>query len=261
MQKKIAQQIYPALVYMFLYAPIFVVIIFSFNNASRSLVWKGFTLAWYAELFRDSNILIAAGNSLIVAALASSAATIVGTVTAVSLFRYRFFGKQVIHGLLFIMIITPEIVMGISLLLLYSAVRLPLGFWSLLFGHITLCLPFVAITVLSRVTTLDKSIIEAARDLGASDSIIFNKILIPLLLPSIAAAWLLSFTLSLDDVIISYFTTGPGFNILPLKIFSMVRLGVNTEINALCTLLLIATLAAILLAQAALRKNHAYDKD
>jgi spermidine/putrescine transport system permease protein len=253
--EKLTKYIYATFVYLFLYLPICVVIIFSFNNSSRSLIWKGFTTAWYYELFQDSDTLTVAGHSLIIGILVASLATIIGTITAVSLFRYRFFGKKLLHGLLLIMIITPEIVMGISLLLLYSAIKLPLGFWSLLLAHTTLCIPFVSVTIYSRITTLDRTIFEAARDLGASDLIIFSKIIVPLLLPAIIAGWLLSFTLSLDDVIISYFVSGPTFEILPLKIYSMVRLGIKPEINALCTLLLVGTLLIVTTAQIALRKN------
>jgi len=162
------------------------------------------------------------------------------------LFRYRFFGKKILHALIFILILSPEIVMAISLLLMYSFLKVPLGFWTLLLAHTTLCIPFVAVTVYSRVTTLDTDIFEAAMDLGATDFTIFRKIIIPLLLPAIVSGWLLSFTLSLDDVIISYFVSGPTFDILPLKIYSMVRLGVKPEVNALCTLLLAFTLLIVI---------------
>ena len=253
---KLTKYIYPIFVYLFLYIPICIVIIFSFNNTSRSLIWKGFTLHWYSDLFHDTGMLLVAMHSLVIGLLAASIATVIGTVTAVSLFRYRFFGKKLLHGLLFVMIVTPEIVMGISLLLLYSATQFPLGFWSLLLAHTTLCIPFVAITIYSRITTLDKSIFEAARDLGATDFTIFSKIIVPLIFPAIIAGWLLSFTLSLDDVITSYFVTGANFSILPLKIYAMVRLGIKPEINALCTILLGMTLLIVIFAQLALQKNN-----
>lgn len=253
---KFSKLFYPICVYLFLYVPIAVVIIFSFNNASHSLVWHGFTLHWYADLFHDSSLLIVAWHSLLIGILAATFATAIGTLAAVSLFRYRFFGKQLLHGLIFILILTPEIVMGIALLILYSTIRIPLGFWSLLLAHITLCVPFAAVTIYSRAATLDNSIVEAALDLGATDFSIFRKIIIPLLFPAITAGWLLSFTLSLDDVIISYFVTGPSFDILPLRIYSMVRLGVKPEVNALCTLLLGMTLGLVILAQSFLRKKQ-----
>jgi spermidine/putrescine transport system permease protein len=237
---------YTACVYIFLYLPIAIVIIFSFNNARHSLVWKGFTWQWYKILFYDTALLQVAWHSLVLGIIAASIATLIGTLVATSLFRYRFFGKKILHALIFILILTPEIVTAISLLLLYSFLKIPLGFWTLLLAHTTLCIPFVAVTVYSRITTLDSDIFEAAMDLGATDFTIFRKIILPLLFPAIASGWLLSFTLSLDDVIISYFVSGPTFNILPLKIYSMVRLGVKPEVNALCTLMLAFTLFAVI---------------
>ena len=147
--------------------------------------------------------------------------------------------------------------MAISLLLLYTLIKLPLGFWTLLLSHITLCMPYVTVVIYGRITSQDKYIFEAAKDLGASDFMIFRRIIIPLLWPAILAGWLLSFTLSLDDVIISYFVTGPSYEILPLTIFSLVRVGVKPEINALCSVLLILTLFIVLGSQLALRKSNA----
>ncbi|MDR1057131.1 MAG: spermidine/putrescine ABC transporter permease PotC [Coxiellaceae bacterium] len=239
---KYGKYLYIIGVYTFLYLPIVTVIIFSFNNAKHSLVWQEFTFKWYAVLFHDSTLIRAVWHSLVLGILAATNATIIGTIISVSLFRYRFFGKKILHAIIFILILTPEIVTAVSLLILYSFIKIPLGFWTLLFAHTTLCIPFVAMTVYSRITTLDTIIFEAAMDLDATDFTIFRKIIIPLLLPAIAAAWLLSFTLSLDDVIISYFVSGPTFDILPLKIYSMVRLGVKPEVNALCTLMLAFTL-------------------
>ncbi|MCL5261215.1 MAG: spermidine/putrescine ABC transporter permease PotC [Gammaproteobacteria bacterium] len=252
---KASKYIYTIFVYIFLYLPIVVVVVFSFNDATRSLIWKGFTFRWYSELLHDTALLIVAYHSIIIALLAATFATFLGTLAAVSLYRYQFLGKKILHGLIYALILFPEIVMGISLLLLYSFLKIPLGFWTLLLAHITLCLPFVSVTIFSRITSVDSSIFEAAMDLGATDLTIFTKIVFPLLLPAIAAGWLLSFTLSLDDVIISYFVTGPTFEILPLKIYAMVRLGVKPEVNALCTLLLLITLFVVLAAQTALRKN------
>jgi spermidine/putrescine transport system permease protein len=179
-----------------------------------------------------------------------------GTLTAVSLYRYRFKGKKLLHGMIFVMIVSPDIVMAISLLILFSTLKAPLGFWTLLLSHVTFCMPFVAVTVYSRIAGLDKNIFEAAKDLGASDFTILLRVIIPLLWPAILAGWLLSFTLSLDDVIISFFVTGPDFDILPLKIFSMVKLGVKPEINALCSVMFALTLLIVLIAQLVLRKKQ-----
>lgn len=254
--KNIAKHTYPIFIYLFFYIPIAVVVVLSFNSATRSLLWKGFSLQWYVELFHDTDLLVVALHSLIIGVLAASIATFLGTIASVNLFRYKFFGKKILNGLIFSLILLPEIIMGISLLLLYSMLKIPLGFWTLLIAHITLCVPFVTITIYSRIVTLDRDIFEAAHDLGASDIIIFIKIIIPLLLPAIIAGWLLSFTLSLDDVITSYFVTGPSYEILPLKIYSMVKLGIKPEINALCTILLGVTLLLITAAQFALRKKQ-----
>lgn len=247
--------IYSTFVYLLLYLPIAIVILFSFNNANYSMIWHGFTLHWYKVLFNDGELFTVFMHSLVIGISAATTATLIGTLAAVSLFRYRFFGKQLLHGILFILIISPDIIMGISLLILYSAVQIPLGFWSLLLAHITFCIPFVAVTVYSRVVTLNKNIFESARDLGANDFIIFGKIAVPLLLPAILAGWLLSFTLSLDDVIISYFVSGSNYEILPLKIYSMVKLGVKPEVNALCTMIFGATLLIVIISQLILRKK------
>jgi len=150
---------------------------------------------------------------------------------------------------------SPDIVMGISLLILFVALQLPLGFWTLLLAHITFCVPFVVVTVLSRVSGFDKHLIEAARDLGASEFQTFRQVMLPLLVPAVAAGWLLSFTLSLDDVIISFFVTGATYEILPLKIYSMVRLGVKPEINALCTIIFGLTLVLVMIAQWLLKEK------
>lgn len=247
--------LYSLLIYFFFYTPIAILIIFSFNHSAFSLVWHGFTWNWYAQLWQDSDLQLVTLHSIVLGVLAATIGTILGTLAAVSLYRYKFFGKKLLHGLVFVLIVSPDIVMGISLLILFSVFKISLGFWTLLIAHITLCLPFVAVTVYSRLTGFDENIFEAAKDLGAKDSTIFFKILVPLLAPAIFSGWLLSFSLSLDDVIISYFVTGPSFNILPLKIYSMVRLGVKPELNALCSVLFGLTLFCVCLSQFILRKK------
>jgi len=244
---------YLSLMYLFLYLPIVVLVIFSFNNSVFSGLWHGFTWRWYHELFNDSSLLTIALHSGIIAVLASTIATIIGTLGATALFKYRFFGKQALFGLLFIMIIIPDLVVGIALLLLFHSLDMPLGFFSLLLAHITFCVPFVFVTVYGRIVSLDKNLFEAAKDLGATDWQVFVKIIFPLLIPAIIAGWMLSFTMSLDDVIISFFVSGPGFQILPLYIFSAVRLGVTPEINALCSLILLVTIFLAISSQYLLR--------
>lgn len=254
---KFSKYLYAGCVYGFLYFPIAVVVFFSFNNAKRSLAWNGFTFKWYQVLFQNLELIQAIWHSLLLGLMAATVATIIGTLISISLFRYNFFGKKLVHGLIFVLILTPEIVMAVSLLLLYGFVKIPLGFWTLLFAHISLCVPFVTITIHSHISMLDKYIFEAAIDLGAGDLTIINKIIIPMLFPSILAGWLLSFTLSLDNIIISYFVSGPSFDILPLKIYSMVRLGVKPEVNALCTLMLIFTLLTAVISHQIIFKRKA----
>lgn len=253
---RLAKISYLTAIYLFFYFPIAVLIVYSFNKSQYSLIWHGFSMQWYQELAKDADLQIVAIHSLIIGILAATLATCLGTLAAVSLHRYQFSGKRLVHALIFILIVSPDIVMGISLLILFSTLKIALGFWTLLLAHITFCLPFVAVTIYSRVTGLDKNIFEAARDLGASDFTVFRKIIVPMLGPAIIAGWLLSFTLSLDDVIISYFVTGPSFNILPLQIYSMVRLGVKPEINALCSVMFVITLIIVIFSQLVLRKKQ-----
>jgi spermidine/putrescine transport system permease protein len=246
---------YLTAIYLFFYIPIFVLIAYSFNSAQYSLVWHGFSMRWYEELISDTDLWIAVGHSLILGIVAATIAMWIGALAAVSLYRYQFMGRRVLYGLVFILILSPDIVMGISLLILFSLIKISLGFWSLLLAHITFCIPFVVVTVYSRIVSFDQYIFEAAKDLGATDTVIFSRIILPLLWPALLSGWLLSFTLSLDDVIISYFVAGPDFEILPLKIYSMVRLGVKPEINALCSVTFLLTLVLIILSQISLRKK------
>jgi spermidine/putrescine transport system permease protein len=251
----VMKRLYLSLIYLFFYIPIFILIIYSFNNTQYSLVWHGFTWQWYNELFADDSLWLATWHSFFLGIAAASIATLVGLLGAVSLYRYRFFGRNFLNALVFILILTPEIVTGASLLILFTLLQLPLGFTSLLLAHISFCVPFVIVPTYSRLVSFDKNIFEAAKDLGASDRQIFTRIILPLLWPALFSGWLLSFTLSLDDVIISYFVAGPEFQILPLQIYSMVRTGIKPEINALCSVLFGVTLVFIVLSQLALRKK------
>ena len=247
---------YLTLIYSFFYFPILVLLVYSFNDAQYSMRWHGLTWRWYMELFNDSDLWLAAWHSLILSTLAATIATGIGMLAAVSLYRYRFLGRQFLNGLVFILILSPEIVMGAALLLLFSLLQLPFGLISLLLAHISFCIPFVIVTAYGRLITFDKNIFEAAKDLGAKDGRIFLHIILPLLWPALFAGWLLSFTLSLDDVIISYFVAGPEFQILSLKIYSMVRAGVKPELNALCSVLFSITLILVVLSQLILRKRN-----
>lgn len=246
---------YLSLIYSFFYIPIIVLIVYSFNNSQFSLVWHGFTWHWYQDLFIDDDLWVATWHSFYLGITAATLATIIGMLAAISIYRYRFRGKQFLNGLVFIMILSPEIVTGAALLILFTALQLKLGFLTLLLAHATFCIPFVIVTTYSRLVSLDKNIFEAAKDLGANDWLILRRILLPLLAPALFAGWLLSFTLSLDDVIVSYFISGPEFEILPLRIFAMVRSGIKPEINALCSVLFCFTLFMVVLSQLALRRK------
>lgn len=244
------------LVFAYLYIPIGVLIVNAFNRSRYGIRWEGFTLDWFGRLANNASLMEAAGHSVTVALVSASAATLIGTLAAVALYRYRFRGKGFVGGMLFVVMMSPDIVMAISLLALFVVLGISLGFWSLLFAHITFCLPFVVITVYSRLKGFDVRMLEAARDLGAGEAVIFRKIILPLAAPAIAAGWLLSFTLSLDDVIVSSFVTGPSYEILPLKIYSMVKVGVSPEVNALATIMLAVSLALVVISQLLLRNKR-----
>ncbi|MBD1556853.1 spermidine/putrescine ABC transporter permease PotC [Vibrio sp. S9_S30] len=243
------------LVYAFLYLPIIVLIVNSFNASKFGMKWGGFTTKWYEALVNNDSLMQAAWHSLNVAVFSATAATMIGSLTAVALFRYRFKGKGMVNGLLFIVMMSPDIVMAISLLALFLVIGVQLGFLTLFFAHITFCLPFVVVTVYSRLNGFDVKMLEAAKDLGASEWVILKQIILPLAKPAVAAGWLLSFTLSLDDVIISSFVTGPTYEILPLKIYSMVKVGISPEVNALATLMLVVSLVLVVISQLLAREK------
>ncbi|MBQ0367818.1 spermidine/putrescine ABC transporter permease PotC [Providencia rettgeri] len=245
-----------AIIYAYLYIPIIILIVNSFNESRFGIQWQGFSTKWYTLLSNNDSLLEAAGHSLTMAVLSATFATAIGTLTAVALFRYRFRGKPFVGGMLFVVMMSPDIVMAISLLVLFMILGVSLGFWSLLFSHITFCLPFVVVTVYARLKDFDVKMLEAARDLGAGEFTILRKIILPLALPAVVAGWLLSFTLSMDDVVVSSFVTGPSYEILPLKIYSMVKVGVSPEVNALATVLLIMSLLLVCLSQWVMRDKY-----
>ncbi|WP_041955137.1 spermidine/putrescine ABC transporter permease PotC [Vibrio parahaemolyticus] len=244
-----------ALVYAFLYLPIIVLIVNSFNANKFGMKWGGFTTKWYETLVNNDSLMQAAWHSLNVAVFSATAATIIGSLTAVALFHYSFKGKGAVNGMLFVVMMSPDIVMAISLLALFLVLGAQLGFFTLLIAHITFCLPFVVVTVYSRLNGFDVKMLEAAKDLGASEWVILKQIILPLAKPAVAAGWLLSFTLSLDDVIISSFVTGPTYEILPLKIYSMVKVGISPEVNALATVMLIVSLVLVVISQLLAREK------
>lgn len=198
-------------IYAYLYIPIIILIVNSFNSSRFGINWQGFTTKWYELLVNNDSLLQAAQHSLTMAIFSATFATLIGSLTAVALYRYRFRGKPFVSGMLFVVMMSPDIVMAISLLVLFMLLGIQLGFWSLLFSHITFSLPFVVVTVYSRLKGFDVRMLEAAKDLGASEVTILRKIILPLAMPAVAAGWLLSFTLSMDDVVVSSFVTGPGY--------------------------------------------------
>ncbi|WP_119469061.1 spermidine/putrescine ABC transporter permease PotC [Vibrio cholerae] len=244
-----------SLVYLFLYLPIIVLIANSFNENKFGIKWGGFTTKWYHALMNNDSLMQAAWHSINVAVFSATAATLIGSLTAVALFRYQFKGKKVVSGMLFVVMMSPDIVMAISLLALFLVMGAKLGFFTLLIAHITFCLPFVVVTVYTRLNGFDVKMLEAAKDLGAGEWVILKKIILPLAKPAVAAGWLLSFPLSLDDVIISSFVTGPTYEILPLKIYSMVKVGISPEVNALATVMLVVSLVLVVASQLLAREK------
>lgn len=241
----IIKPLYAFLVFMFLYIPIMVLMAFSFNESKLNVVWTGFTFKWYESLMHNAGILEAVKNSFIVAIISTIISVMIGTLTAIGLYKYKFKGKNALDAILNIPLIIPEIVMGISLLAFFSIVKLPLGKVSLIIAHVTFSIAYVVAVVKTRLEGYDKSIEEAASDLGATPLKVFFNVTLPIIMPGVIAGGFLAFTLSLDDVIISFFVAGPGSVTLPLKVFSMVKFGVTPEINALSTIIMIFTLVVL----------------
>lgn len=241
----------------FLYLPIAILVIYSFNDSRSVAVWGGWSLRWYRELLHDSAMIEAAWTSLRIAFLSASAATILGTFAALALTRIgRFRGRFVFSAMIYAPLVLPEVIIGLSLLLLFVAVDFDRGFWTTTLAHTTLTLCFVAAIVQARLVDFDRSIEEAAMDLGCSPLRTFLTVTLPLIVPAIVSGWMLAFTLSLDDFVIASFTTGPGATTLPIRIYSQVRLGVKPETNAICTLM-IASVALIVVTASLLSKRYA----
>ncbi|HEX2138777.1 MAG TPA: ABC transporter permease subunit [Woeseiaceae bacterium] len=240
---------------VFLYAPIAILVIYSFNASRLVTVWGGWSTRWYAALLEDQALLDAFLTSLQVASLSSSAAAVLGTLAALALVRMgRFRGRVAFSALIYAPIVMPEVITGLALLLLFVAVEFDRGFWTVTVAHTTVTMCFVTLIVQSRLVDFDRSLEEAAMDLGSPPLRTFFVITLPLIWPAVASAWILAFTLSLDDLVIASFTTGPGATTLPIRIYSDVRLGVKPEINAICTIM-IALVAVALVAFSLLVKR------
>lgn len=231
--------------YLFLYAPIAVLVFFSFNSSRSTQVWSGFSLQWYGELLKDQSVLDAFYNSLIVGATATAISTVIGTLGALALTRHRFRGKAFADSAIYAATIMPEIVVAVSLLAFFVAAGVGLGITTITVAHVAFTISFVIIVVRARLAGMDRSMEEAAQDLGASPVQTFLRVTLPLILPGVMAGALLAFTLSFDDFVTTFFVSGVGSSTLPLKIWSMIKFGVSPVINALSTVVLVATMLLV----------------
>jgi putrescine transport system permease protein len=225
--------------FAFLYLPILLLVVFSFNDSRLVTVWGGFSLRWYGELLRNELLLDAAWVTFRIAVVSATFALVMGTLAAISLVRFAAFrGRTLFSGMIFAPLVMPEVITGLSLLLLFVSLNWERGFWTVVIAHTTFATAYVAVVVQSRLLTFDTMLEEAAMDLGAPPLKTFFVITLPVIAPALASGWLLAFTLSLDDLVIASFTTGPGATTLPMRIYSQVRLGVTPEINAISTVLI-----------------------
>ena len=248
-------RIYAFCAYLYIYIPILILIVFSFNTMKLNIRWEGFTLAWYGTLFRDQDIIQATQNTLVIAAISTLVATLVGTLAALAMQRYRFPGYAASETLMYIPIVIPEVVMGISLLVFFVMIHFTLGLVTITLAHIAFNIPFVTLVVRARLHGYDNAIDEAAMDLGANEMMTFWRVTLPTILPGVLSGAMLALTLSLDDYVITYFTAGPGSTTLPLRVFSMVRFMVTPEVNALSTLWVLTVFIVLLIGQIVQSRN------
>lgn len=237
-----------AMVGLFLYLPLLALVVFSFNDSQRINVWHGFSLRWYAELFQDGELVAAFGNSLVIAAASTLISLLLGTLAALLLWRFRFVGKAPLEALLGLPIVVPEICLGVAFLVFFTAIvpwpaelPWPANLGAIIIAHATFSFSFVALVVRARLASFDGALAEAARDLGAREWMIFRDIMVPHMVPGLVAGALLAFTLSLDDFVITFFTSGPDTITFPIKVYSMVRFSVTPAVNAASTLLILLT--------------------
>jgi len=237
--------IWTALVMVFFYVPIAILVGFSFNTSRLNIIWEGFTLDWYAAIWRDGVLMRSLENSLIVAVITTVVSVVLGTAGAWMLYRYRFPAVRLVQTLVFIPMIIPEVIMGVSLLILFVVINLDLGFTTIIISHVTFCFPFVMVAVQARLAGLDPSLEEAAMDLGAPPALAFRKVLVPYLMPAIISGALMSFTLSLDELIVTYFTASAGTRTLPLEIFGRVKKGLDPTLNAISSVFILSTVVLV----------------
>ncbi|WP_053955521.1 ABC transporter permease [Inediibacterium massiliense] len=249
MVRKLLKRGYASLVYLFLYLPIFFLILYSFNDSKYRGKWNGFTLRWYEELLKDKAIMAALYNTFMIALLAAIISTIVGTISAIAIHKMSSKWKVIFMNVTYIPVMNPDIVIGISLLALFVALNMRLGFFTLLLAHITFNIPYVILAVLPKLKQLNPYLEEAALDLGATPIYAFFKVVLPEIMPGVITGALLAFTLSLDDFMVSFFTTGSGVNTLSIRVYSMTKVGVSPKINALSTVLFLGVLGLLILLQ------------
>lgn len=247
MVKKGLKNLYTFLIFLFLYAPIIVLIVFSFNASKSRGVWSGFTLKWYVELFRDSNVLRALYNTILIAILSSIISTILGTFAAIGISDMPGISKKIILNLNYLPVLNPDIVTAVSLMVLFRFLKLEFGFTTMLLSHITFCTPYVILSVLPKLKQMNKHLAEAAMDLGATPFYALRKVVIPQIMPGIVTGALIAFTLSIDDFVISFFNTGQGVSNLSIEIYSMTRRGINPVINALSTLMFVSLMILLVI--------------
>lgn len=244
-QEQVLKTLFIILVLAFLFLPILILVAFSFNESQMNIIFTGFTLDWYKNLFENRALLEAFRNTLLIAVLSTLISTVIGTISAVGFKKYNFFGEKFVGKLIYIPIVIPEIVMGISLLAIFTFFKIELGFFTVLLAHIAFSIPFVITSVRSTLYSFSENIEEAAEDLGATNFETFRYVTLPMIKPGIISGAILAFTLSLDDVVISYFAAGPGTNTLPLYIYSNIKTGITPDVNALTTLMLVVTILAL----------------
>jgi len=252
---------YTFLIYFFLYAPILILMIFSFNSSKSRGNWDGFTLKWYAELFQDSQIASALYYTLVIAILSSLIATILGTLAAIGINNMRGLPKIMTLNVTYLPLLSPDIVMGISLMLLFIFIKLQLGFVTMLFAHITFNLPFVVFSVLPKLRQLSNETYYAALDLGATPFEAYKKVILPQISPGIVTGYLLAFTMSVDDFVVSFFTTGSGVSNLAIEIYAMARRGINPKINALLTLMFICIMLLLIIVNYRMSKDSSKENE
>ena len=240
-------RLHTLLIYSFLYAPIVVLVLFSFNTDRRNAAWQGFTLEWYVSLFHNETVLRALGNSLKVGLCATFFATLIGSLAALGLARYQFKGRNLLGSLVFVPLVVPEIVMGISILTLFLSLGIRLSLVTVIMAHIAFCISYVTITVRTRLAGLDPALEEAADDLGATRWEAFIYVTLPQILPGIISGALLCFTISFDDFVITFFNAGVGSGTLPMAIHSMLKFGITPEINAISTIMLVCTIGSMII--------------